>query len=111
MDNNLPNHQEHLTSELAGDSEMLELIEMFVDELPARVQALQDAVKENDLAALATLAHQLKGSAGGYGFPWITEAAKALENSTKQAADLSAIQTQLETLTDLCNRSVATERP
>ncbi len=97
---------DELVSELA-DEDMLELVEMFVSELPDRIAAIEGAIAEQDLATLATLAHQLKGSAGGFGFPSITEAAKALESSAKAGAELEMLAKQTCALAELCGRASA----
>ena len=64
-----------LLSDFASDPDMLELVEMFVAEMPQRVAAIEKAVSDSDTASIASLAHQLKGAAGGYGFGCITDAA------------------------------------
>src|SRR5262249_53370902 len=55
----------------------------FVDGLPERMAALERSLADDDLGTVATLAHRLKGTAGGYGFPAITTAAGELEASVK----------------------------
>ncbi|MBT6497087.1 MAG: response regulator, partial [Planctomycetaceae bacterium] len=72
-----------LVSELADDEDMLELVEMFVGELPERIAAIERSIDEQDLETLGVLAHQLKGAAGGYGFPTMTDAARLLDASMK----------------------------
>ncbi|MCA8962173.1 MAG: Hpt domain-containing protein, partial [Planctomycetes bacterium] len=72
-----------LYSSYADDEDMLELVEMFVEELPDRVHSLESAISQGDLPQLETLAHQIKGSAGSYGFQVITEAAGRLEHLLK----------------------------
>ncbi|MBI1827847.1 MAG: PAS domain S-box protein [Planctomycetes bacterium] len=96
-----------LISELASDPEFAELLEAFLSEMPKRVSGLQDAISASDLNTLARLAHQLKGSAGGYGYPIITEAANHVEQSAKSNAAMDQLQKQVETLVDLCRRAVA----
>jgi len=98
---------EVLLSELADDPDMVELVEMFVDELPDRITAIENKFRENDLEALRSLVHQLKGAAGGYGFPTITDAAKILETGVKTDADLSKLQEDVAALSDLCRRARA----
>jgi signal transduction histidine kinase/DNA-binding response OmpR family regulator len=100
------NESAALISELK-DNDMLELVEMFVEELPEKVAAIERAIGEQDLVMLATLAHQLTGSAGGYGFPSITESAKAIEQSAKAKDDLEALRDKFSTLADLCRRATA----
>lgn len=96
-----------LTSEFADDAEMVELVEMFVQEMPVRVASFQKALEAKDLQTLKMLAHQLKGSAGGYGFPAITEAAKELEAAAKAAEGLEKLEAQVRDIVGLCRRASA----
>jgi len=93
-----------LVSELA-DEDMLELVEMFVGELPDKIAAIKKAIDEQDMATLATLVHQLKGSAGGYGFPSITEVAAELEQRAKATEGIDAVTDALRQLVHLCRRA------
>jgi signal transduction histidine kinase/DNA-binding response OmpR family regulator len=93
-----------IVSTLAGDPDFADLVGMFVSELPARLETIAAAAAAQDLERLRTLAHQLKGAAGGYGFPSITEAAKRLEDGAKAGNDLAEIQRSLEQLAGLCQR-------
>lgn len=97
-----------LVSEMADDEDMIELIEMFVDELPDRVSVIEEAVQQQDTDGLKTLAHQLKGSAGGYGFPSITTFAASLEASIKSGEDFTLIEQKATDLVNLCRRATAT---
>lgn len=104
--NSLPLH-----SELAGDPDLAELLIDFVGLLPARAAAMAQALESGELHVLATLAHHLTGSAGGYGFPTITAAARALENGARACAPLPALHEQLAELAELCGRATAAEPP
>ena len=84
-----------LYSDLSTDPDMLELVEMFVDELPDRVAAIEQPVKQANLADLAKLSHQLKGAGGGYGFSTITEAAAVVEKQAKSQTDIESVQESL----------------
>ncbi len=77
-----------LLSELVEDPDMAELIGQFLADLPGRVDAIGVALDDNDRLRTAALAHQLKGAAGGYGYPTISEAARTLELSVRQAHDM-----------------------
>lgn len=95
-----------LVSEYASDPDMAELIDLFVGELPERVEALHDALTKGDLDLLARVAHQLKGAGGGYGFPDITVAGRDVETAAKESdADLETVQKSVEALVDLCSRA------
>ena len=72
-----------LQSLFADEPEMRELILFFVDDLGRRVEAMRDALSKLDQPRLRTLAHQLSGSAAGYGYPAIGEAARLLESELK----------------------------
>jgi HPt (histidine-containing phosphotransfer) domain-containing protein len=97
-----------LVSELADDADMVELVEMFVGELSEKVANMAKSLEDQDFDTLSRLAHQLKGSGGGYGFPAITEAAKALERNAKGVQDIEALAAQVEALASLCDRARAT---
>ena len=94
-----------LFSELAGDPVMAELVEEFVAELPARVRSIQLACAEADLDTLTRLAHQLKGSAGGYGFPTITDAARDAEQLAKAGTAVPQLAAAVDALASLCRRA------
>ena len=96
-----------LYSEFASDPDMADLVEMFVDELQDRVNAINQALNATDTATLTQLAHQLKGAAGGYGFTPITEAASTLEQLVKSQADDASVRDAAEQLTSLCSRATA----
>ena len=68
-----------LFSDLAGDEDMLDLLESFVSQLPNRASAMTAAFESGDVAQAKVLAHQLKGAAGSYGFTPISEACLAFE--------------------------------
>ena len=94
-----------LVSELAGDPDMAELVEEYVSDLPARIQALEQACAEEDLDVLTRLTHQIKGSAGGYGFPTITEAAREAEALAKAGEAVPELTASVKALTDLCRQA------
>lgn len=100
---------QRLVSELASDPDFAELLEAFVSEMPKRISALEAALAASDLETLARLAHQLKGSAGGYGFPTITDAAKDLEQGAKTRGELTVLRKQMDALIDLCRRAGAAQ--
>lgn len=96
-----------ILSEFAGDADMADLVETFVTELPNRLKAIQDSMAQQDLDTLARLAHQLKGSAGGYGFPQITQQAAALEKQARGHDELTGVAHEVRALAKLCARARA----
>lgn len=72
-----------IRSEFADDPEMTLLIREFVESLPARAGAIHAHLEAGAHDTARTLAHQLKGAGGGYGFPQVTEAARAVDRSIR----------------------------
>ena len=83
-------------SDFGDDPEMAELIEYFVKTMPAKIATFEECVAAKDWAAVERLAHQLKGSAGGYGFHSITQQALRVE----QAARSNTPESELMPLID-----------
>ena len=57
----------------------------YLEEMPARLEALDAALRAGDEAALRTGLHQLAGSGGSHGFPGISAAARELERELPTA--------------------------
>ena len=91
-----------LSSLDCDDPEMTELIEAFVEDLPQRVAELRDAYERRDHAALAHVAHNLKGVGGSFGYWIITELAADLEDALREGDDSRTV--------DLVEELVSTAR-
>lgn len=101
---------EPIVSTLASDPDMRELVKEFVEALPGKASQLQDMLAARDIESLARLAHQLKGSAGGYGFQTITDHAARLEDTAKHTKDLEKLSDQVRQIADMCQRANAAPR-
>lgn len=95
-----------IISEFADDPEMLDLIQMFIDELPERMAAIEQALTAADFETATTLSHQMKGAAGGYGFPTITDAAAEVEVAARDQ-DVELTRTKLDIMLQRCARARA----
>lgn len=93
-----------LRSEFADDPELGTLVAGFIESLPERLSTLQVAAREGELDSLCRLAHQLKGAAGGYGFPELSEAAEKLETSAKQSESADEAAEKIAELSVICDR-------
>jgi HPt (histidine-containing phosphotransfer) domain-containing protein len=96
-------------SSFADDADMVELIDLFVDEMPARVETLQNALRDRHWDRLRTLTHQLKGAAPGYGFEAIGRAAGEVERVVAHHADGEAVARALDELLAVCLRAARTD--
>ena len=93
-----------IRSEFAGDPEMDGIVWLFVSELPQRVGSVQEALISSDWERLRTLAHQLKGAAGGYGFPQLGSAAALIDQGIRDGCDLNVIKSRVGTFCAMAGR-------
>jgi HPt (histidine-containing phosphotransfer) domain-containing protein len=98
-----------ILSSMTSDPDMVELIEMFVAEMPGRADAIRTAFHCSQWKALADEAHRLRGSAGGHGFNAVGVTAGTLEDlvraqSGNEQAALDKIRAQTEELISMCLR-------
>ncbi|MDA7980307.1 MAG: Hpt domain-containing protein [Pirellulales bacterium] len=97
-------------SDFGGEEGMAELVELYVDEMPERIETLDRCGKRQDIKELARLAHQLKGAAGSYGFMQISEIAEQLDRAIKICSgpsDLQRVEDLLARTIDACRRAKA----
>jgi PAS domain S-box-containing protein len=78
-----PVHEETLVSEFADDPEMIEILAKFLTGLNDRIEEIDGFFIKSDWGGVTNVAHQLKGAAGGYGFPIISEVAAELERLSR----------------------------
>ncbi len=83
---------------LEFDEDFRELVEMYIEEVPERIIALQDAWDRRDLQVLQRLAHQIKGSATSYGFPEISRLGLSVEAAINNSAPNEEIDTRTQAL-------------
>jgi CheY-like chemotaxis protein len=93
-----------LVSELADDPDMVGILADFLETLGRRAAALEFAILHDDKPSLMRLAHQLKGAAGGYGFPSITEQAKVVCGAL-ESGDRELLIDAVDMLCTLCLRA------
>ncbi len=79
--------EEPMFSLFENDPDMGEIVALFVDEMPDRIDDLRKALEALDIEAVLTLAHQLKGAAGGYGFEQLGEIAAATERALRSLSN------------------------
>ena len=92
-----------IVSRLAGHAKFGPIVARFMEQLPSRLAQMDAAAAAGDMAALAGLAHWLKGAGGSMGFDDLFEPARALEDATR-AGDRAAVASILGELRDIGNR-------
>lgn len=71
---------EPIFSQLPGDdAAFAEIIDEYLEWLPAQVSELSQAIGAGDFDSAKRLAHSIKGTSGSIGFPMISDAAKEVE--------------------------------
>ncbi len=95
--------REPIRSRLAQHPRLAKVARSFALQLPAKLQAMAQALARQDLAELAQLAHWLKGAGGTVGFDAFFEPAREFERLAKDA-DLPALQIGLKQLQEMADR-------
>ena len=85
-------YQPPIYSEFGCDPEMAPLVEMFVEEIPSRIEVLCKAMEARDMDLLIRTAHQMKGAVGSYGFDRLTPYASAVESAVRARKPESDIE-------------------
>ena len=100
-----------IRSEFSMDPDMAEIVGIFVEEMPAKVEKLTQMFAAMQFDELRRIAHQLKGSSGGYGFSELGKVAGSLEHCLMTHADgvatgdpVTEIRSEFERLIDMCKR-------
>jgi HPt (histidine-containing phosphotransfer) domain-containing protein len=104
-----PADRRPLLSDFSSDPEMCELVDLFVNDMPQRVTALQASWDAGNARDVQRMAHQIRGAAGGYGFPSVSRHAAQLEDAIKAmdastSASLAGLQRQFDDLISLLQR-------
>jgi len=91
-------------SQMAADPDFGKLGDLFVQDLPNRINALETHARSRDWQQLTRTAHQIKGAAGSYGFGEITPYAARLEAAAKDGGQEEEILSALDELLSLCRQ-------
>ncbi|MBI1248081.1 hypothetical protein GC197_09595 [bacterium] len=100
----IANQQRLIYSDFGDDEDLGELVEMFISEIPDRVQSMMEAAEASDWDQLCRIAHQMKGAAGSYGFGEVTNVAAVVESACREGASAETIQRSLQELVSMCLR-------
>jgi HPt (histidine-containing phosphotransfer) domain-containing protein len=99
-----------LQSGILDPSKVAALVDAFRGELPTRAERIDKAFQQHDRTLLFESAHQLKGSAGLYGFDNIAETARTICDRLRVDDELEQLQPAVWELVDLC-RKAASQQP
>ena len=101
---NFPQEIAPIYSQLANDPDLYDIVKMFIDEMPTRIERLIKEFGEKNWDELKNTAHQLRGAAGCYGFEEVSPTAGKLEQALVTNLPEEEIQQSLNELIDICRR-------
>ena len=90
--------QEPPVSEMMNDERFRPILLKFLSGLPERMKAIETARVGGHDEDLLTLVHQLKGSAGSYGFPRISELARDCQDGLREQLPSESLEPKLNEL-------------
>lgn len=102
---------ENIYSEFAADVDFAAIVEIFVDELPDRVDSMWSLFHCGNMDGLHQMSHQLKGAFGGCGFGCLAEFAAGLERAVRDEQPRPVIEARLRQLCCQVGRLRKGERP
>ena len=77
---------------------------MYVEDAKDFMEQLTTAFNQKAWSDLASIAHQVTGSAGSHGFQQVTEVAKQLEKSCMEIQSRDQIEQELQAVLNLLGR-------
>ena len=88
-----------------GEADVLsEVLQLFLEEVPKKIRALQEAVHAGDAAEAGRVAHSLKGSSGNIGADSMMDVCRRIDDLAR-AGDLAATAPLLPSLTSEYHRA------
>jgi len=81
-----PDAEPVLSTMLSESPELIAIVEQFVRGLPERLDAIQDALRQQSYDRLEKLAKQLKSAGGSHGFAELMEQARSMEQAAHRHA-------------------------
>ena len=89
---------------MESDPDFFDLIVMYMEDSRDFMANPTTAFNQKAWNDLASIAHQLKGSAGSHGFQQVTEVAKQLEKSCMEIQSRDQIEQELQAVLNLLGR-------
>jgi PAS domain S-box-containing protein len=96
--------EQAVISRVSNDPVMRDILAQYILEMPWVVSRLVGSMSRNDLKSVHSIMHELKGSAGGYGFDEISLLASAAEASIRLGADRQHVEQSVQEVVKLLRR-------
>ena len=95
-----------IKSLFASDDVIADILPIFVRNLSGYVSRIRSALDLGDVVQAARICHDLKGSAGGYGYPQIGELAQQLEIALKSGGETTQLTLLVEQIATTCQQAL-----
>ncbi len=105
MNQDSPSIRDPLISVYASDEAIAGILSVFINNIPKYLDKLSAAIDTEDWAQAARVCHDLKGTAGGYGYPDIGRVAQQMEMQVKGPRVGEAISLHLSEFQKLLARA------
>ncbi|MGL6196724.1 MAG: Hpt domain-containing protein [Thermoguttaceae bacterium] len=107
----MPTKNKPVYSFLSSDPDLRKIVELFVNEMPARIAKLESSLATGSWFELLGDVHQLRGSAGSHGFSKLPPVAAEVEKLIKSEASDTEIRNAAKNLISLCHLITAAPEP
>jgi signal transduction histidine kinase/CheY-like chemotaxis protein/HPt (histidine-containing phosphotransfer) domain-containing protein len=91
----------YVSEEFMEDPEFKELVNKFLEDLPDKVNDINEAYQSQDWTNMKSLVHKLKGTGASFGYPVITELATQIHKDL-QESNFSALKRTVDELNKTC---------
>jgi len=98
-----------VVSTLAGNSRFAPLLTQYLARIPETIELIEEAWERGDSERLLRCVHQLKGAAGGYGFPQVTKLASECQRLMLAGSSIEELSGPLKDLLDMIRRMLTSE--
>ena len=85
------------------DSDLAELIPGYLENRRKDIQSIKESIGRDNFESIRMMGHSMKGSGGGYGFDFVSEVGKSIEDAAIDS-DVESIETQIVNLEDYLSR-------
>ena len=93
--------EDAIVSQFRDAPGMENLLREYVESLPDKVSRLRSLLTVGEIGDLQSLAHQIKGHGGMYGYPCLSEAAGLIEEAAQERQDDELLEELIEGFADL----------
>lgn len=96
-----PQQQDALFSTKADNKRFRKILEPYIQHIPDLASEIESLSEQERQPDLARIIHQVKGSAGGYGFPSISDRAGVVMNRLQEGESILDLESEIKELVNL----------